>query len=125
MFPGRSNKSEGGAVCLTENGRTDDLSLTPNDPGSRQILVGTSSIFQAGVWLHLKQRQQLSKQAEGLASLAGYPPCPTELEFSLRQRRWMLFYEIQLGMERGAAERGGGDGSNILWKSDTTERENT
>ena len=36
MFPGRSNKSEGGAVCLTENGRADDLSLTPNDPDSRQ-----------------------------------------------------------------------------------------
>ena len=84
-----------------------DLSLTPNDPNSRQEENPRRNVFypfpacifrrpSSGASLETALQTggigKVGKQAVLSGSL-----CPTELEFSLRQRRWMLFYEIQLG----------------------------
>ena len=80
-----------------------DLSLTPNDPDRQEnprrnvfYPFPAACIFRrpssgASLEAALQTGGKVGKQAVLSGSL-----CPTELEFSLRQRRWMLFYEIQL-----------------------------
>ena len=77
-----------------------DLSLTPNDPNSRQEENPRRNVFYPFPAACIF-RPSSGASLEAALQTGGNPGlsdslCPTELEFSLRQRRWMLFYEIQL-----------------------------
>ena len=78
-----------------------DLSLTPNDPrppARQKILVGImneNNVFlQVGnVVMDILGGFTSLQQADCRGAACPWAT-PVESEFSLRQRRWMLFYEI-------------------------------